>query len=536
MTPALPAEAAALHAQLVAAHGEAGVLCLLLSKDYRVRGWRGEPTRFGLGDLVPGVDVRAAAPYLDHFEDAGRLTLPFVNIGEDRAVHLHVLADGGADAVSNRGWSVLFADADAELVRERDQQQRENEARARTQRLQGRLVQATAEGALWRDRAERAQADGWRLAGVLSHELRTPLSAIAGYARLLEQALHDRQDLRGQAAVISRSAAQIAHLVEATLAQYRREGNEIGLRPQPTDVRGLVGQLTELLAPLAADKALGFAAFVSPALPARLHLDGMRLRQVLLNLLGNAIKYTPDGWVRLDADWDGPAQMLTVAVTDSGPGIAPAHRERVFVPFERTDEHAPAPGTGLGLPISRRIAERMGGTLALADAPAGTGSRFVLRIPAEPLPADAPGESGAVAPVGITPGRVVVGEDDPDLANLFEIFLERAGFQPTLHTMGRTVCEQVAADAPQVVLLDMHLEDGRDGSRVAERLRASGYNGALIAMSATGEVLREEALAAGCDEFVSKPVSPEDLVALLFDVLERRARREPSPPPAGPAR
>ncbi|MEM9387364.1 MAG: ATP-binding protein [Pseudomonadota bacterium] len=518
---ALPAAAQLLHAQLLTQCGERGVLCLSLDGRYAVRGWLGEPSRFGLGDLVTGMDVRAGAPYLDHFEDAGRLTLPFVNIGEHRAVHLHVLPDSADEGKPSDGWHVLFADADGELVRERDVQQRENEARARTQRLQGRLVEATAQGQLWRDQAEQARAATWRLAGMLSHELRTPLSAIAGYARLLEQALEGVPEQRDHARVISRSATHIAGLIEATLEQYRRDSAEVSVHPQPTDVRALVSHLTALLAPLAADKALGFAAFVSPDLPERLHLDGMRLRQMLLNLLGNAIKYTEEGGVRLDVHWEDEGHQLELAVADTGLGIPPELRERVFQPFDRAGREG-QDGTGLGLHISRLIAQRMGGGISLDDTAPGEGSRFVIRIVADPIAMGAPAQV-LDSEMDLNPGEVLVGEDDPDLAALFKIFLSRAGFKATFVSRASALVSAVAAQPPQLVLVDLNLEDGDDGLAAARRVRADGYEGAIIAMSATDVSVREDALAAGCDEFLVKPIPPEDLLALMFEVLRRRA-------------
>ncbi len=521
----LPPAAQELHHQLREQCGESGVLCLSLDKRYAVRGWLGEPGRFGLGDLVRGMDVRAGAPYLDHFDDAGRLTLPFVNIGDHRAVHLHVLPDAGdeqgeAEAASD-GWHVLFADADVELVRERDVQQRENEARARTQRLQGRLVEATAQGQLWRDQAEQARAATWRLAGMLSHELRTPLSAIAGYASLLEQALEGAPEQRDQARVISRSAAHIAGLIEATLEQYRRDSAEVSVHPQPTDVRALVSHLTALMAPLAADKALGFAAYVSPELPERLHVDGMRLRQMLLNLLGNAVKYTEEGGVRLDVHWHHEQHLLQLAVADTGPGIAPALRERVFEPFDRAGREG-RDGTGLGLHISRLIAERMGGGITLDDTAPGEGSRFVIQIVANAIATDAEIEASGEQ-IDVEPGEVLVGEDDPDLAALFRIFLSRAGFTPSFVSRADDLVAAVRGQAPQLVLVDLNLEAGDDGLEAARRVREDGYEGAVVAMSATDVSIREDALAAGCDEFLVKPIPPEDLLALMFEVLRRRA-------------
>ncbi len=522
--PGFPAAVADLEARLQEAGGPTlRTLCLALDPAYRLRRWRGEPAHFGLGDLLAGMDVRTTAPWLDHFEAGESLSLPFVDTGDGRAVHLHLLPD---TATPDGGWYVVLADARDDVARSRVRQQQDNEQRVRGQRLAARLVQATTEGQAWRDQAQQARAATWRLAGTLSHELRTPLAAIAGYARLLEEALAGQPALARQAHTIARSAAQVAELVETTLARYRSDGEAVSLNPRPTDPRRLVSDLTELLAPLAADKAVAFAAFVAPAVPARLQLDPLRLRQVLLNLLGNAVKYTDDGSVRLDAAW--AAGVLTLRVADSGPGIAPEHHERIFAAFDRAGRED-AGGTGLGLCISRRIVERMGGHIALDSTP-GAGSVFTVTVPADAVAggdgaaqdggADAASEAAAMA--SAAPGRVVLAEDDEDLARLFTLFLDRAGFAVELAARADAAVAAALGEPPAtLVLLDLHLADGDAGHTVARRLREAGYNGALIAMSATAVAQREAALAAGCDAFVEKPIAPEDLLTLVARILQR---------------
>jgi signal transduction histidine kinase/CheY-like chemotaxis protein len=425
---------------------------------------------------------------------------------------------------------VLFADADQELAEQRESQQRENERRLRTQRLQGRLVQAAAEGQVWRDQAEEARAATWRLAGSLSHELKTPLSAILGYTRLLEEALSALPEQRQQVRVIEQSAEHITQLIDATLEQYRRDVTELTIHPRPTDVRELVASLTELMAPLAADKALGFAAFVAPTLPERLHTDGMRLRQVLLNLLGNAIKFTEEGWVRLDVHPQG--EGLVLAVADSGPGIAPEHRERVFAAFDRAgrDETIGATGTGLGLHITQQIVARMGGTIDL-ESQVDRGSRFTVRVPA-PVVAEA---DPAIRDEPVEPGRVLVAEDDLDLRVLFGVFLERAGFDTLFVTRGDEVVREGLAVPPQLVLMDLNLDGGVDGFTAAARLREGGYPGPILALSAgdaalegrgdcgrlrrfPGEAGATRAVARTCFRLTEAP--PMSLKRLLADDVE----------------
>jgi signal transduction histidine kinase len=535
---AAPAE---LPADIRRRQGGEGTLCLRLGADYCLRHCHGTPAAYGLGDLAPGIDVRSAAPYVDHFDEREQMVLPRINTANSRTVDLTVIPAvnvGEADG----GWYVLFTPVDAAAQVQRERQQRENEARMRAGRLQGRLVQATAEAQLWRDQAEEARRATWRLAGSLTHELRTPLSAIVGYARLLRQALGDSPEQRQHLDAIERGAEHISQLIDATLAQYRRDATEVIIHREPTDLHRLVTQLTELMAPLAADKGLGFGAYVGPSVPARISVDAMRVRQVLLNLLGNAVKFTEEGSVRLEASWaDGE---LRLAVDDTGPGIAPEHQARVFAAFDRAGREdyevggstpgaaggaadgptAPrrdraAGGSGLGLHIARDMVRRMGGKIALASVP-GRGSRFSVSLPAEAIAVGAGGHDTAE----VVPGRLLVGEDDGDLQRLLAVFLGQAGFDVSFVSRGEALLQQVRTFAPpQLCLLDLNLADSieaGDGLQVARRLREAGYDGPLVAMSAGDAAqLAPAALAAGCNAFIAKPIRPEALLQRLFDVL-----------------
>jgi CheY-like chemotaxis protein/anti-sigma regulatory factor (Ser/Thr protein kinase) len=308
------------------------------------------------------------------------------------------------------------------------------------------------------------------------------------------------------------------------------------IAPAPTDVRELIAQLTELMAPLAADKALAFAATVAPALPASLLVDPVRVRQILLNLIANAVKYTGQGWVRLEVAFE--RGELVLAVADSGPGIDPAHQRRIFAPYHRAGRTAGAPaegtasdpgdpgGSGLGLHITRDLVERMGGQIEV-DSALGRGSRFLVRLPAMTA-ADRDTDGGHETDV--VPGRLLIGEDDLDLRILFGVFLERAGFVPVYATTAAEVVEAVRETAPQLVLLDLNLA-GPDGAGAgfacARRVRQAGYDGPMIAMSAAEGVIADEALDAGFDAFVGKPLRPEALLGRVFDLLRRRAAPAP---------
>lgn len=220
----------------------------------------------------------------------------------------------------------------------------------------------------------------------VSHELRTPLNAILGYASLLGQESGLRQEAQAHGRVIEREGNRLLGLIEDLLDSAAIEAGGLRLAVRETDLPALLGDLEASIRQEAAAKGLTFRAEHGQGLPRLIRADARRLRQVLSNLLVNAIKYTPSGQIRLHTaarlDGEGRARLVFL-VADSGPGIPPQEQARLFEPFEQLDPSQP--GNGLGLFICRELATLMGGTLSLDSLP-GQGSRFMLDLPVETLP------------------------------------------------------------------------------------------------------------------------------------------------------
>jgi signal transduction histidine kinase len=232
-----------------------------------------------------------------------------------------------------------------------------------------------------RDAAEAASRAKSRFLSSMSHELRTPLNVILGFAQVLslDEGLRDSQ--RQHLEAMQAAGRHLLDMISGILDFSRIEAGQIELRPAPTPLPDLLEGCIDLIRQQAAAKGLGLELHVAPGAPRAAVLDPLRLRQVLLNLLGNAVKYTQAGRVTLllaasEAGW------VRIEVADTGPGIPEAQRQRLFREFDRLDAEAEAavPGSGLGLAITARLVDLMGGRIGYAENPGG-GSRFWVDLP-----------------------------------------------------------------------------------------------------------------------------------------------------------
>lgn len=382
----------------------------------------------------------------------------------------------------------------------------------------------------------------------ISHDVRTPMTAIVGYADLLREELGPDAPLRvGEAiSAIERGSTHLLGLINDVLDLSKIEAGRMTLEDEAFDLGELIAGCVGIVRQHATDKGLTIAAGLRTPIPALIRGDAMRLRQALLNLLSNAVKFTSRGGITLTAwtDRAGGDEQLWLEIEDTGIGIQPDHLDRIFNPFEQVDpSHSRLyGGTGLGLTITRRIVRSMGGDIEVESAP-GNGSRFRLHIPVraagEARITDesalwAPEPAKSVAPTPPPParslrGRLLLAEDGPDNQRLIKHILTRAGLsvdivgdgESALHAIARA---QDSGRPYQALLLDMQLPR-MDGYEVAGKLRSSGFSGRVIALTAHAMLGdREKCLNAGCDEYLSKPFRPAELIALLERCLaERRA-------------
>ncbi|WP_437817646.1 hybrid sensor histidine kinase/response regulator [Sorangium sp. So ce1078] len=398
--------------------------------------------------------------------------------------------------------------------------------RRRTRELLLLVEQRTAELKAAKDAADAASQAKTTFLASISHELRTPLNGILGYAQLLQRSARLAPEDRPSVDVVRRSGEHLLTLIDDVLDLARIEAGRMDLAPGDVHLPSLARTVAELCKVRAAQKGLGFEIEIADGTPAWVRVDEKRLTQVLLNLLGNAIKFTRAGRVTFRvAPREGRARGGVVfRVEDTGPGIAPADLARIFEPFEQAgDRRAQGEGAGLGLAITRRIVDQMGGRVDVESAP-GEGSTFTVALDLPVLAGESTaGERrGAEATTGYEGARraILVVDDHDDNRAFLRDALAPLGFEVLEAAGGEAAVALAAGRRPDLVLMDLRMPD-LGGDEAARRIRRlPGLAGVpILATSASVEAPeRARSAAAGCDGFLPKPIE----LGALLDLLERR--------------
>ena len=377
--------------------------------------------------------------------------------------------------------------------------------------------------------AEEANAAKSAFLSNMSHEIRTPMTAILGFTDVLRRgAANDPSTRERHLQTISSSGQHLLGLINDLLDLSKVEAGSMEVESIATSPVGLAREVIEVLGVKAREKGIDLALEIETPTPASLASDPARVRQILTNLAGNAIKFTETGGVRVRVAWDKAGSTLRVAVQDSGIGMDEAQQASVFDAFAQADASITRRfgGTGLGLSISLKLAEALGGTIELASAP-GEGSTFTLVLPGLTSLSGAPepvesllAALDEVRPMAagerrLAPVSVLVVDDAAENRELLSLVLGGAGLDVTLAADGAEAVEARRATDFAAVLMDIQMPV-MDGYEAAGVMRADGYEGPLVALTANAmRGFEERVLAAGFSHYETKPIDIDRLLGLL---------------------
>ena len=414
--------------------------------------------------------------------------------------------------------------------------------------LEERVARRTAELEIAKEAAEASNQAKSEFLANLSHEVRTPMTAIRGFADLLLDEALPKANRHEFVETIRHNGDHLLAIVNDILDLSKIEAGTMTVERITCSPCLVAGEVVSLMRAHAAEKNLSLEAEFRGPLPETIQSDKIRLRQILMNLMGNAVKFTESGGLRLVLQMATPPTAsrprIGFEVIDTGMGMAPAQLLTLFDPFSQADTSMTRRygGTGLGLAISKRFAEMLGGDLTVRSEP-GRGSRFLVTVDTGPLEGVRMLEGvdeallalkksaarAALADLRLT-GRVLLAEDGPVNQRLIAYVLGKAGADVTVAENGQIAMDEIrqAADAGQpfdVVLMDMQMPvlDGYDTTR---RLREAGCRVPVIALTAHAmQGDRQKCLAAGCDDYATKPIDHRALVELVA----RFCRPQPEP-------
>lgn len=411
--------------------------------------------------------------------------------------------------------------------------------------LERRVEQRTIELRTARDAAEIANRTKSEFLANMSHELRTPMTAILGFSDLLLDSGTSESERRDITKTIRRNGHHLLELINDILDLSKIEAGKLEIEHTTCLPSLLMSQIRDLFAVPAEEKGIRFEVDINGSIPETIQSDPTRLKQALVNLVANAVKFTRQGTVRLVAQGDRQAETLTFGVIDTGIGMNGEQVKNIFEPFCQADTSITRKfgGTGLGLAITKRIAEMLGGDITVVSE-AGTGSTFSLTVATGPLEGvrmlsklaatRSANKQPAHSRRPTLSGRVLLVEDGPDNQRLISLLLKKAGADVTLAENGKEGLETALAAVEEarpfgVILMDMQMPV-MDGYSATRSLRQAGYEGQIIAL--TANAMKDDmnkCLAAGCDAYLSKPVDRELLVNEVARRMGRNSDARPNP-------
>lgn len=484
-------------------------LCVILDHNFVIKSWSGDCSYYGYEAIQIGKDSRDCLLFLVGLNAQDAIQLRFIETPNARAVHVKLFVDSDE-------LTLVLLDATEQRISHTVMQQKSNDL-ALMQIEQSRLIEnlqhLEKQLEAKRRQAEQANQLKSQFIATMSHEFRTPLTSILGYTSRLKQSSGlDSEPLKYLSSV-ERGAQHLLSLVENLLDHSQIEVGSLSISPIATNMSLVLDKIRSIFEPLAEDKYLNFTVEIKTEIPECLMLDEMRFRQILVNLVSNAIKYTDNGLVHVQASWAN--DELTVSVEDTGRGIAEADQQRIFTAFEQLGENS---GTGLGLSIAKHLVAAMGGQLFLTSM-LGKGSRFELCLPASQVVGHqhkSQSEQRGNHQKRLLKSVLIV-EDDPDIMALLQGVFDEAECLTFTANNGNDALDLALSKWPDLVLLDLNLP-GITGFDVIKRLRDNNFSNPVFIQSAwVSTEYKAKAIAAGCNEYLLKPLDITHLMVLVSD-------------------
>lgn len=476
---------------------------------------------YGYGDITIGANIQDFVDFMVGMDSHTELDLPLVASPSGIPVSVSLLP-------AENQLTVLITNAKTQADQRQMLQQKANENEllvGQQKKLMAQLELASAELETKNAQLEEASRLQTSFLSGVSHEFRTPLTSIIGYTDLVKQALESAPKEASQQGLpadkkssihiraVQRSSKHLLSLVENLLDHGKLGSDEIAIRPKTTKLAEIFEDVEVLLKPLSDAKHIALNCdrdFDGNVLSV---LDDSRLRQCLINLLGNAVKFTDHGSVSLTASLD--QDLLSVSVKDTGPGISDDDLQRIRLPFWQGLDTGKA-GTGLGLTITERLVELMGGEL-LIESELGKGTSVSFQMPAPVVLSEQPANSLDAIPV--EPLNILLAEDDNDIADLVCMMLIEKGIAVERVENGAQAIEALSGKHYDLVLMDIHMPVMSGYEALAE-LKSQGNQTPVVVMSASAvDADRERAIDLGCRAYLVKPVDIDDIIGIAGQVI-----------------
>lgn len=394
--------------------------------------------------------------------------------------------------------------------------------------LEEQVMQRTADLVAARNAAEAASRAKSVFLASMSHELRTPLNAILGFSRLLQSDRTLPDHTRKNVEIINRSGTHLLRLINDVLDMAKIESGSMQLQKAPFDLGELLCDVTDLMRQRAEEKGLQLIIDQDSTFPRYIVADEGRIRQILINLIGNAVKFTEQGGVTLRLGTrENTLSHLQIEVEDSGKGIAPEECQRIFEPFVQLGDQGGSHGTGLGLAITKQYVELMGGSISVTSSPE-KGSVFRVELPLEEAKEDdiqranEAEQREILGIAGRSDYRILIVEDQRDNQLLLQTLMENIGLSVRIASNGEEGVRLFESYRPHFIWMDRRMPV-MDGIEATKKIRSlpGGADVRIVAVTASAFAeQRDEMLAVGLDDFVRKPYRPAEIYDCLAEHLK----------------